>query len=65
MEKAIRFGIRKYLVSKKVWDLVLGKFWIRFRSDFWYRHTCKDDHNDADYKDDHCDDDYKDDIDDC
>ena len=32
IEKRIEFGIRKKLVSEK-------KFWIRFRSDFRYRHT--------------------------
>ena len=45
IEKSIRFGIGKYLVSKKVSDLISEifgyskKFWIWFRSDFWYCHT--------------------------
>ena len=45
IEKSIGIGIGKNLVSKKVSDSVSKKFGIgkkfriRFRSDFWYRHT--------------------------
>ena len=45
IEKSIGIGIGNNLVSKKVSDSVsekigIGKkFRIRFRSDFWYRHT--------------------------
>ena len=45
IKNSIGIGIGNNLVSKKVSDLVsekigIGKkFWIRFRSDFWYRHT--------------------------
>ena len=43
--KSIGIGFGKKLVSEKVSDSVskkigIGKkFWIRFRSDFWFRHT--------------------------
>ena len=49
IEKSIGIGIGKNLVSKKVSDSVsekfgIGKkFWIRFCSDFGYRHTLDDD----------------------